>query len=45
MYKLQHILLIRKTKANKIDSIEIRKNRNNYMHNIIKAKQSKLLLW
>ena len=45
MYKLQHILLIKKTKANKTDSVEIRKNKNNYMHDIIKAKQSKLLLW
>ena len=42
MYQLQ-IYIINKTKANNNQSKQ-NENKNNYMHNIIKAQQIKLLL-
>ena len=43
MFSYKHILLV-KTKANNHQSKE-NENKNNFMHNIIKTQQIKLLLY
>ena len=44
MYQLQTYILLIKTKVNNNQSKQ-NENKNNYMHNIIKAQQIKLLLY